>query len=108
MGASRIDTEVHVYYGTRHRELLIFRIHSDSGSLPGAAATIGASSIIVGGVTAGTGVASSAVGGFKEYHSEVERMAAHGAAQGVAYLSEFFANQGWIRPDQVKKSKVAK
>jgi uncharacterized Fe-S cluster protein YjdI len=35
-------------------------------------------------------------------------MAAHSADQAVAYLSEFFAKQVWIRPDQVKKAKVHK
>ncbi len=106
MGASRVDTEVDVYYGARHRDLLDFRTHSDSGSLPGAAATMGAGAAIEGGVTAGMAVASAAEGAFKEYHSEVERMAAHSADQAVAYLSEFFAKQGWIRPDQVKKANV--
>ena len=108
MGASSVDTEAHVYYGARRRNVLDFRTHSDSGSLPGAAATMGAGAVVQGGVTAGMAAASAAEGAFKEYHSEVERMAAHSADQAVAYLSEFFAKQGWIRPDQVKKAKVHK
>ncbi len=108
MGASRVDTEVHVRHGARRRDLLDFKTHSDSGSLPGAAATMGAGAAVTGGVTAGMAAASAAEGVLKEYHSEVERMAAHSADQAVAYLSEFFANQGWIRPDQVKKAKVHK
>jgi hypothetical protein len=108
MGASRVDTEAHIYYGPRRRDLLDFRTHSDSGSLPGAAATMGAGAAVEGGITAGMAVASAAEGAFKEYHSEVERMAAHSADQAVAYLSEFFAEQGWILPDQVKKAKVHK
>jgi hypothetical protein len=76
---------------------------ADSGKMPGAAATMGAGTAVQGDVTAGM-AASSAVGGaVKEHHSEVERMAGHSADQAVAYLSEFFAKQGWIRPDQVKK-----
>ncbi len=106
VGASRVDMEVHTYYGPRRRDLLDFRTHSDSGSLPGAAAAMDAGAAIQGGVTAGMAVAGAAEGAFKEYHSEVERMAAHSADQAVAYLSEFFAEQGWIRPDQVKKAKV--
>jgi len=40
-GSSRVDTEVHVYYGTERRKLLDFRTHADSGILPGAAVTMG-------------------------------------------------------------------
>lgn len=107
-GASNVDTEVDVYYGSGRRKLLDFRTHADSGSMPGAAATMGAGAAVEGGVTAGMLVGSAAVGTFKEYHSEVERMAAHSADQAVAYLSQFFAKQGWIRPDQVKKPKLGK
>ncbi len=108
MGASRVDTEVHIYYGPRGRDLLDFRTHSDSGSLPGAAATMGAGAAVTGGVTAGMAAVTAAEGAVKEYHSEVERMGGQSADQAVAYLSEFFAKQGWIRPDQVKKAKVHK
>lgn len=108
VGASRVDTEVHVRYGPGRRNLLNFKTHSDSGSLPGAAATMGAGAAVTGGVTAGAAAASAAAGAFKEYHSEIERMAAHSGDQAVDYLSEFFAKQGWIRPDQVKKPKIQK
>ncbi len=101
-GASKIDTEVHVYYGVRRRKLLDFKTHADSGKMPGAAATVGAGVAVTGAVTAATAATSAAAGAVKEYQSEVERMAAHSAQQAVAYLSTFFAKQGWIRPDQVK------
>ena len=103
-GASRVDTEAHVYYGPGRRKLLDFGTHADSGKMPGAAATMGAGAVVEGGVTTGMAATSAAVGGVKEYHSEVERMAGHSADQAVAYLSEFFAKQGWIHPDQVKKA----
>ncbi len=106
VGASKVDTEVHVQYGTEHRKLLDFNTHADSGKMPGAAATMGAGAVVTGGVTAGMAAASVGVGAVKEYHSAVERMAGHSADQAVAYLSEFFAKQGWIRPDQVKKATV--
>lgn len=106
MGASRVDTEVDVYHGAGRRKLLDFRTHSDSGMMPGAAATMGAGAAVQGGVTAGMAAGAAAMGAVKEYHSEIERMAAHSADQAVAYLSEFFAKQGWIRPDQVKKAKI--
>jgi hypothetical protein len=107
-GASNVDTEVDVYYGPGRRKLLDFRTHADSGRMPGAAATMGAGAAVQGGITAGALAGSAAAGTFKEYHSEVERMAAHSADQAVAYLSQFFAKQGWIRPDQVKKPKLGK
>ncbi len=103
-GASRVDTEAHAYYGPEGRKLLDFGTHADSGKMPGAAATMGAGAVVTGGVTAGMAATAAGTGAVKEYHSEVERMAAHSADQAVAYLSEFFARQGWIRPDQVKRA----
>ncbi len=41
VGASRLDTEVDVYYGPRGRKVLDFKTHTDSGKLPGAAAAMG-------------------------------------------------------------------
>ncbi len=106
-GASKVDTEIHVYYGPR-RKLLDFKTHADSGKMPGAAVTMGAGGAVGAGITAGTVAAEAAAGAVKEYQSEVERMAGHSADQAVAYLSEFFAKQGWIPPDRVKKPKVAR
>ena len=106
IGASRVATEVDVYHGAGRRKLLDFRTHSDSGMMPGAAATMGAGAAVEGGVTVGMAAGAAAMGTVKEYHSEIERMAAHSADQAVAYLSEFFAKQGWIPPDQVKKAKI--
>ena len=40
-------------------------------------------------------------------HSDVARMAAASGDQVVRYLSEFFAQQGWIRPDQVRKARIS-
>ena len=36
-GASRVDTEAHVYYAPGRRKLLDFGTHADSGKMPGAA-----------------------------------------------------------------------
>lgn len=109
-GASKVDTQVRVYQatGTGRRKLLEFSTHADSGKMPGAAVTLGAGAAAQGGVTAGAAVANVAVAGVKTYRSEVERMAGKSAEQAVAYLSEYFAKQGWIRPDQAKKAKQAK
>jgi len=103
-GAAKVDTAVQVYYG---RTLMLdFRTHSDSGKMPGAAATLGAGAAYEGVVT-GTALASSAAtGGYKEYHSQVERMSARSAEQAANYLSQLFGREGWIAPDRVKKAKL--
>ncbi len=106
IGASILDTEVHAYYGKHRRKLLDFKTHADSGMMPGAAATMGAGAVVTGGVSAGMAAGSAATGAVKEYHSEIERMAAHSGRQAVAYLSEYFAKEGWIRADQVIKATV--
>lgn len=59
-----------------------------------------------GGVTAGMAVANAAVSGVKTYKSDVAWMAAASGDQAVRYLSEFFARQGWIRADQVRKARI--
>jgi len=41
------------------------------------------------------------------HNSDVAQMAAASGDQVVRYLSEFFAQQGWIRPDQVRKARIA-
>jgi hypothetical protein len=38
------------------------------------------------------------------FKSDVDRMAATSADKAAQYLSQFFANEGWISPDKVKKS----
>ena len=68
--------------------------------MPGAAPTLGAGAAVQGGVTAGMVVANTAISGVKTYNSDVARMAAASGDQVVRYLSEFFAQQGWIGADQ--------
>jgi hypothetical protein len=68
---------------------------------------LGPSAVAAGAVTA-AGVAANAVGhGIHAYRPEVNAEAGRTAAQAVAYLSEFFAKEGWIAPDQVQKVKRA-
>jgi hypothetical protein len=106
-GVSTVDSQVHVYQGDDSRKLLEFTTHSDSGKLPGAAPIMGAGAVAAGGVTAGMVAANAAVSGVKTYNSDVARMAAASGDQVVRYLSEFFARQGWIRPDQVRKARMS-
>ena len=104
-GASAVQTQVQVYQAPQARKLLEFTTQSDSGSIPGAAPTMAAGAVVAGGVTAGMVVANTAVSGVKTYNSDVARMAASSGDQVARYLSEFFAKQGWIRPDQVRKAR---
>ena len=106
-GTSMMQTRVQVHQGSAANRLLEFTTRADSGKLPGAAATLGAGAVVQGGLTAGTVVANSAAAGVQTYNSEVARMAAASGDQAVRYLSEFFAQQGWIRADQVRKARVA-
>ncbi|SRR6266513_5798 len=106
-GASAVQTQVQVYQARESRKLLEFTTQSDSSSMPGAAATMGAGAVVGGGVSAGMVVANAAVSGVKTYKSDVARMAADSGDQVARYLSEFFAKQGWIRPDQVRKARIA-
>ena len=105
-GASGVTTQVEVHQAPRSRAVLEFTTRSDSGKLPGAAPLLGAGAVVQGGVTAGMVVGNAAVSGVKTYKSDVARMAAESGDQVARYLSEFFAKQGWIRPDQVRKARV--
>jgi Domain of unknown function (DUF4410) len=105
-GGSAVQTQVQVYQAPEDRKLLEFTTQSDSSKLPGAAPTLGAGAVTQGGVTGAMVVANAAVSGVKTYKSDVARMAAASGDQVARYLSEFFAKQGWIRPDQVRKARI--
>ncbi len=105
-GSSAVESQVQVYQGPEARKLLDFTTQSDSSKMPGAAPMLGAGAVVSGGVTAGMVVANAAVSGVKTYKSDVARMAAGSGDQVARYLSEFFAKQGWIRADQVRKARM--
>jgi len=58
-------------------------------------------------MTAGVAAANLAVGAGKGYGSQVEQMTARSADQAVAYLSQYFAKQGWIPQEKVKSAKTS-
>lgn len=105
-GSSAVESRVQVYQGPDARKLLDFTTQSDSGKMPGAAPMLGAGAVVSGGVSAGMLVTNAAVSGVKTYKSDVARMAAGSGDQVARYLSEFFAKQGWIRADQVRKARM--
>jgi Domain of unknown function (DUF4410) len=104
-GKAKIDTQVQVLSpsGSGYRTLLEFKTHADSGEMPGAAVTMGAGAAAQGAVTAGMAAANVAVTGVKAYRTAMGAMASRSADKTAAYLSQFFANQGWISADKVKQ-----
>ncbi|HEX5607800.1 MAG TPA: DUF4410 domain-containing protein [Candidatus Binatia bacterium] len=105
-GASSVQTQVQVYQAPNARKIMEFTTQSDSSKMPGAATTMAAGAAVAGGVTAGMVAANAAASGVKTYKSDVARMAADTGDQVARYLSEAFAKQGWIRPDQVRKARI--
>lgn len=105
-GSSTVQTQVQVYQAPNARKVMEFTTQSEGSKMPGAATTMAAGAAVAGGVTAGMVAANAAVSGVKTYKSDVARMAAASGDQVTRYLSEVFAKQGWIRPDQVRKARV--
>jgi hypothetical protein len=74
--------------------------------MPGVAPALGAGAAAQGGVSVGMAAVSTGVSGVRNYKSDVARMAAASGEQVARYLSEFFAMQGWIRTEQVRKARM--
>ncbi len=105
-GAANVQTRVHVYQGPGRKKLLEFTTDADSGKLPGAAVTVSAGVAAPTIVSAGLFTGNALATGFQN-GSDVSQLAQSSADQAVRYLSEFFAQQGWIRSNQVKKARIA-
>lgn len=95
-GASNLDTQVQLLRAGQGQPLLKFATRADSGKVPGAIATVPAS--VAAPTAVSTAMAAGAVvhTGLHGDSSNVGHMAEASAEQAVRYLSEFFANQGWI------------
>ena len=108
VGQSTMDTQVQVYgpSSSGYHMILEFKTHADSGSMPGAAVTGPAGAAAAGGLTAGVAAANIAASGAKGYMSSVGPMASRSANQAADYLSQFFAQNGWISPGQVTQPKM--
>lgn len=104
LGQSSLDTKVSVLApsGTEYRELTDFDVHTDSGSMPGAA-VMGPAGAAAGAGTAAVVATNVAMGAVKNYRSAAARQAKQQAEKIVAELSRYFAEQGWISPELVKK-----
>jgi hypothetical protein len=106
-GASGMEIQVQVFQGRPQQKILEFAARADSGKMPGAVATVPASSAAPIGVGIGITVGNAATTVFQNDLTSVERMAVSSADQTVRYLSEFFASQGWIAADQARKARIA-
>jgi hypothetical protein len=109
MGQSKLDASVQVYQVVdgSSTQILDFNTHADSGSMPGAA-IMGAPGAAVGGaaMVASVGV-NVAAGGVKNYTSATGIMAKRSADQAANFMSQYFAQQGWISAADVQKAKLA-
>ena len=108
-GASKLDTQVNVFTvaGAERQPLMQFTTHADSGKMPGAAVTMGAGAAAQGGATVGMTAANAGLAGGKIYTSQLDYLSDKTADQVVAYLSQYFAQQGWISHGQERKVKLS-
>ncbi len=97
-GESVVDTKVQLYQLNNGvtKQLYDFKIHSDSGEMPGVALTAPAGAAVGGAAAAASLGANLAAGAGKTYTSAMGTLAAGSANKTAAYLSQYFANQGWI------------
>ena len=108
-GASKLDTRIQVYQvsaGTSHR-VLEFETHVESGKMPGAAVTMGAGAAATGAVTAGSAAVAGGMAGVKAHQSTLGALTDKAAQEITAYLSQYFAKQGWISSNKAQIPKFA-
>ncbi|HUA32934.1 MAG TPA: hypothetical protein VMA09_04970 [Candidatus Binataceae bacterium] len=89
----------------QERELAIG--HAAANELPGSALLMGAGAAATGGVTIAGGAATGAIAGGKAYLGRFNYLSDKTADQVSAYLSHYFAAQGWISSDKARSVKLA-
>jgi Domain of unknown function (DUF4410) len=97
-GQSVVDTQVQLYQLNDgvNKQLDDFKVHSDSGEMPGVALTAPAGAAAGGAAAAASLGANLAAGAGKTYTSAMGTLTLRSADKTAAYLSQYFANQGWI------------
>ena len=98
-GEATLDTQVQVYQianGANQQQIMEFNVNANSGQMPGAAFTAPAGAAAGGAAAAASLGANLAAGAGKTYTSSTGVMAQRSAKQTVAYMSQYFATQGWI------------
>jgi len=106
-GASTMATRVQVFAAGQRQKVLEFATNADSGTMPGAAATVPVTVSVPIGVSVGLSAGGVVAAGVNGNSSDVVPMAAASADQAVRYLSEFFAKQGWITQDMIKRARIS-
>ena len=103
-GQSSLDAQVQVYQmaNGNNQQIMNFSTQANSGKMPGAALTAPAGAA-AGGTAAAVSLGMNlAAGAGKTYTSAVSVMAQRSAKQAVAYMSQYFASQGWIPQTMVQ------
>jgi len=104
VGEATLDTQVQVYQMANgaNQQIMEFNVNANSGQMPGAAFTAPAGAA-AGGTAAAVSLGMNlAAGAGKTYTSSVGVMAQRSAKQTVAYMSQYFATQGWIPQTMVQ------
>ena len=102
LGASQLDGQVKVYQMVLGvpTELLDFKVHSDSGRMPGEVVTTGLGAAISGGTTLASAAASAGLTGIDVHRSTLRSLTNSMANRIVGYFSQYAATQGWINQSQ--------
>jgi hypothetical protein len=106
-GAAKLETRFRILRGRQQEKLLEFDTKSDSGMMPGAFATTPAGAVAPPAMSVALTAGGAVNAGLNVQSSPVARIAVANADHAVRYLSEFFAQQGWIDPHRVKKARLA-
>jgi hypothetical protein len=85
-----------------NQQIMEFNVNANSGQMPGAAFTAPAGAAAGGAAAAASLGANLAAGAGKTYTSSTGVMAQRSAKQSVAYMSQYFATQGWIPQTMVQ------
>lgn len=97
-GESKFATEVRVYRVTNgeRAEVLRFTTRSDSGRMPGVAASLGFGELFIGPITLLTGISDALSSGQKIYVSQIDYLADESGNEVAYFLSQYAAAEGWI------------
>lgn len=103
-GQSTLAAQVQVYQlaNGSTMQIMNFATQANSGSMPGAALTAPAGAAAGGAAAAVSLGVNLAAGAGKTYTSAMSVMAQRSAKQAVAYMSQYFASQGWIPQSMVQ------
>jgi hypothetical protein len=103
-GEATLDSQVQVYQMANgaNQQIMEFNVNANSGQMPGAAFTAPAGAAAGGAAAAVSLGMNLAAGAGKTYTSSTGVMAQRSSKQTVAYMSQYFATQGWIPQTMVQ------